>query len=278
VKDEKKVLFLALGIILALGLVAVIIYFMALKKPVTPAVAEKPAAETASPAASPAPSVPETGEPLAIPSVGLDQSDPVVREFAGPLTSDPRFARWIQSKGLVRKFVAAVDNVANGLSPRSHADFFSPSGAFKVVTRGGRLFIDESDYGRYNPVAEVFSSLNTADTVRFYRGLKPLISEAYRDLGYPDTDFNETLVRAMAELLETPVVEGPVRMEKKVVSYAIADEALEALSQAQKQLLRMGPKNVREIQGKIRELAAALGVAESRLPPSRTYAARNGRP
>jgi hypothetical protein len=62
------------------------------------------------------------------------------------------------------------------------------------------------------------------------------------------------------------------------VSYAIADETLEALSQAQKQLLRMGPKNVREIQGKIRELAAALGVAESRLPSPRTSTARNGRP
>jgi hypothetical protein len=278
VKDEKKVFLLALGIILALGLVAAIIYFTALKKPAPPAAAEKPAAGTASPAASPAPPAPETGEPLAIPSVGLDQSDPVVREFAGPLTSDPRFARWIQSKELVRKFVAAVDNVANGLSPKSHVDFFSPSGGFKVMNRGGRFFVDESDYSRYDPVAEVFSSLNTADTIRFYRGLKPLINEAYRDLGYPDTDFDETLVRAMAELLEIPVVEGPVRLEKKVVSYAIADETLEALSQAQKQLLRMGPKNVREIQGKIRELAAALGVAESRLPSPRTSTARNGRP
>jgi hypothetical protein len=278
VKDEKKVFILASGIIFALGLAAVIIYFVTMKKPVTPATAEKPAVGTASPAASPAPSVPETGEPLAIPSVGLDQSDPVVREFAGPLTADPRFARWIQSKELVRKFVAAVDNVANGLSPKSHVDFFSPAGGFKVVTRGGRYFIDESDYTRYNPVAEVFSSLNTTDTVRFYRGLKPLINEAYRDLGYPDTDFNETLVRAMAELLGTPVVDGPVRLETKVVSYAIADEALEALSQAQKQLLRMGPRNVRTIQDKIRELAAALGVAGSRLPPSRTYAARNDRP
>jgi hypothetical protein len=278
VKDEKKVFLLALGIILALGLVAAIIYFTALKKPAPPAAAEKSAAGTASPAASPAPPAPETGEPLAIPSVGLDQSDPVVREFAGPLTSDPRFARWIQSKELVRKFVAAVDNVANGLSPKSHVDFFSPSGGFKVMNRGGRFFVDESDYSRYDPVAEVFSSLNTADTIRFYRGLKPLINEAYRDLGYPDTDFDETLVRAMAELLEIPVVEGPVRLEKKVVSYAIADETLEALSQAQKQLLRMGPKNVREIQGKIRELAAALGVAESRLPSPRTSTARNGRP
>jgi hypothetical protein len=201
VKDEKKVFLLALGIILALGLVAAIIYFTALKKPAPPAAAEKPAAGTASPAASPAPPAPETGEPLAIPSVGLDQSDPVVREFAGPLTSDPRFARWIQSKELVRKFVAAVDNVANGLSPKSHVDFFSPSGGFKVMNRGGRFFVDESDYSRYDPVAEVFSSLNTADTIRFYRGLKPLINEAYRDLGYPDTDFDETLVRAMAELL-----------------------------------------------------------------------------
>jgi hypothetical protein len=41
------------------------------------------------------------------------------------------------------------------------------------------------------------------------------------------------------------------------------------LSQAQKQLFRMGPKGVRAVQGKVRELAAALGVPESRLPPTK---------
>jgi len=84
-------------------------------------------------------------------------------------------------------------------------------------------------------------------------------------------DFDDTLVRAMAELLETPVVDGPILLEQKVLSYAMTDPALEALSPAQKQLLRMGPKGVQVVHEKIGQLAAALGIAPSRLPRPKTY-------
>ena len=42
---------------------------------------------------------------------------------------------------------------------------------------------------------------------------------------------------------------------------------LQELSAAQKQLLRMGPQNVRTVQSKLREIATALGIPASRLPP-----------
>jgi hypothetical protein len=38
------------------------------------------------------------------------------------------------------------------------------------------------------------------------------------------------------------------------------------MSAAQKQLLRMGPKNVQAIQGKLREIADYLAIPASRLP------------
>jgi len=37
----------------------------------------------------------------------------------------------------------------------------------------------------------------------------------------------------------------------------------------------MGPKSVRAVQGKLRELAAALGISESRLPRAKTYTPRS---
>ena len=51
----------------------------------------------------------------------------------------------------------------------------------------------------------------------------------------------------------------------------MTDETLEGLSAAQKQLLRLGPKGVGAVQGKIRELAAALGIDGSRLSRPKTY-------
>ncbi len=217
----------------------------------------------------------EQGEPLAFPSVALAESDAAVREFAAALSMNPEFAKWLLTKELIRTFVVAVDNVANGLSPKPHIDFFSPSGQFRVVRTKTGTLIDEASYSRYDPVAGVVLSLDAVAAARLYRAVKPLLQEAYRDLGYPGVDFEDTLVRAMAELLETPVVEGPVKLEQKILSYAMTDETLEGLSQAQKQLLRMGPKGIRAVQGKLRELAAALGILETRLPQAKIYTPRS---
>ncbi len=46
----------------------------------------------------------------------------------------------------------------------------------------------------------------------------------------------------------------------KVKTYRYVDPKLEALSPAQKQLLRMGPENAQKIQAKLRELAGVLGL------------------
>ena len=50
------------------------------------------------------------------------------------------------------------------------------------------------------------------------------------------------------------------------VSYTYEDARLESLSAAQKQLLRMGPRNVRLVQAKLREIAPYLGIATESLP------------
>jgi hypothetical protein len=107
--------------------------------------------------------------------------------------------------------------------------------------------------------------LDTRGTVRLYKQLKPVIQEAYKDLGYPDTDFEDTLTKAIVELLKVPVVKD-VLLEKKIISYAMVDPELESLSQAQKHLLRMGPENILRIQSKLREFAQELGIPSRRLP------------
>jgi hypothetical protein len=51
----------------------------------------------------------------------------------------------------------------------------------------------------------------------------------------------------------------------------MVDENLEDLDDAQKDLLRMGPQNIRKVQNKLREMALALGVLENQLPKARVY-------
>lgn len=268
--EPKKIRGLAIAIFVVLAVTAALYYFVFMKKPAAPAASQEPPAEAVTPAGGEKTAAGGSGEPLAFPSVALGESDAAVREFAAALSTNPEFAKWLLTKDLVRRFVVAVDNVANGLSPKPHIDFFSPSGPFRVVRTKEGVLVDEASYSRYDPVIGVVLSMDAVAAARLYRAVKPLLQAAYRDLGYPGVDFEDTLVRAMAELLGTPVSEGPVVLEKKILSYAMTDEKLEGLSPAQKQLLRMGPKGVRAVHGKIRELAAALGVPGSRLPATKS--------
>ena len=272
--EPRKVWGLAIAILVILAGAVAIYYFAFVKKPAPPPASGEPPASAAVPAAAEKAPPEGAAAPLAFPAVALSESDQAVREFAAALSRDREFAKWLLTKDLVRKFVVAVDNVANGLSPKSHVDFFSPAGGFRAARTAKGTFIHEASYTRYDPVVGVVASIDAAAAVRLYRAAKPLIDEAYRDLGYPGVDFEETLVQAMAELLGTPVVDGPIALEKKILSYSMTDASLEGLSAAQKQLLRMGPKGVRAVQSKIRELAAALGVSESRLPRTKTSGPR----
>jgi len=271
-EGPRRVWGLAIAILAILAAVVALYYFVFMKK-TKPTEAPAPTAEAVQPAeAAEVPAEPAV-EPLAFPPVPLNASDAAVREFAAALSVDPEFAKWLLTRDLIRKFVVSVDNVANGLSPKPHVDFFAPQGAFRVArTREGTL-VDRASYARYDPVVRVALSVDAAAAARLYQALDPLLQEAYNELGYPGVDFDDTLVRAMAELLETPVVEGPIELEQKVLSYAMTDPVLEALSPAQKQLLRLGPDGVRAVHKKIAELAAALGVSSSRLPRPKTHLA-----
>lgn len=190
--------------------------------------------------------------------IGLDESDDLVRRLASQLSSHPLLGDWLKTDDLIRKFVASVDNIANGQSPRSHVTFFGLKEKFPVLKREGEFYADPEGFERYDVVADVFSSLESKALASLYFQFKPVIQEAYRELGYPDKDFTSTLQRAIREVLAVPVVEGDIVLEKKLSSYALADPELERLSQAQKHLLRMGPANINKIQDKLREMAEAL--------------------
>ncbi|MDH4264649.1 MAG: DUF3014 domain-containing protein, partial [Deltaproteobacteria bacterium] len=167
-------------------------------------------------------------------------------------------------------------NIADGLSPRAHLSFLSPQKGFEVTGKSPKLYLDPQGFNRYNLVADAFSSLDAQGTIRTYKELKLYFQGAYRELGYPNRDFQETLVRAMVELLHAPIVEGKILLEEEEegINYRMVDDYLEDLSDAQKHLMRMGPKNVRKIQAKLREMALALGVPENQIPPAQVYATK----
>jgi len=201
----------------------------------------------------------------------LDKSDDIVRKLVKELSSYPQLAVWLTNEDLIRRFTAVVDNIATGFSPRPHIEFLAPKEPFQVIKKGKLIYINPTSYKRYNLIVDVFTSLDTEGCVKVYKKLKPLFQKAYQELGYPTQDFQDTLFKAIIELLKTPIIKGKILLERKVVTYKMVDPKLEQLSPAQKHLIRMGPENVRKIQAKLREIALALGIPENQLPPPRIY-------
>jgi hypothetical protein len=217
-----------------------------------------------------APAVPAPAEaPAAPPSEPLpklEESDGFIRTKAASLSTDPVFAAWLKTDDLLPRFSAAVNMIAQGKVPKDGLAFMAPHKKFKARKKGGTFYADPSSYARYDAAAGAIGSLDAAAAGAVFQKYKPLFQESYQALGEQKGDVQDAVVRAVQELLKTPVAAGPVALKEKGIVYAYVDDALESLSPAQKQLLRMGPKNEAAIQAKLREFARALGVPDSSLP------------
>ena len=223
-------------------------------------------ARTAAPASPPVRPLGADAEPITLPPLG--ESDQVVRDLVRRITSHPQAIAWLATHGLIRNFTVVVANVGEGTTPARHLGALRPSSPFQVVERNGGLVIDPRSYERYDVLAAAAASIDPAGAARTYATLKPRIEEAYAELGVQPASFDGALERAIVALLQTPDIDGPVavRPATKGIGYVFADQKLERLTNAQKHLLRTGPRNVRTIKSALRQLALALGIPAERLP------------
>ncbi len=225
-------------------------------------------AEAVQPVATP--SAPQASEPIearppAVTLPPMDQMDAFLRQLLGALSARPELARWLATDDVTRRIVFTVDQIARGASPTKENRSIAPSGSFEVVTGNGRRTVDPDSYRRYNGLAATVDSLDASAVARAYTTIKPRLDEAYRQTGHPDGDFDRTVGLAIANLLDTPVVDQPPTLvQSRGLNWAYSDRKLETLRPAQKQLLRMGPENQRIVQAKLREIDAAIKNTSSR--------------
>jgi Protein of unknown function (DUF3014) len=248
-------------VVLALG--AGGYYYMRTRTVPAPAGVRSATDQAVAPAAPVRP-LPEAGETIDLPPI--DQTDAIVRELVTRLSSHPTIAAWLTTDQLIRNFTAVVDNIANGLTPSGHLGKVRPAGSFQVREDRGSLWIDTRSFRRYDRYADAVAALDARGAARLYATLRPRLIDGYRELGHPDGNFDQAFERALIELLKTPVIDGDIALASKSVAYEFADPRLQSLSSAQRQLLRMGPRNVRLIQAKLREIAPFVGIAPESLP------------
>jgi hypothetical protein len=193
----------------------------------------------------------------------LDASDDFVRALIRQLSQKPEWAAWLASGDLIRAFVASVDKIAVGSSPAKELKPAAPQGKFQTLGAGRTLRVDPASYDRYNALANVVDAIDPEGAARAYRRLRPLMQQAFDELGYVNLSFDDRLARALGRLVDVPVQEGDVLLRATSVTFQYADPELEALSPAQKHMLRMGPHNMRLVQTKLRAFARAAGLTQS---------------
>ena len=212
-------------------------------------------AEPAPPVAPAAAPAGEAAEAWDLP--GLAESDDFLRDVAARLSSHPQWVSWIATDDLIRRFVAAVDEMARGELPSAQLRFLSPKQGFPAARRG-EVYLDGDSFQRFTWLAAVVAGVDARAAVDLFRRLEPLLQEAHRDLGYPSADFKKTLAKAVAVALSTPDLERPALLVPALRSYKFADPELEELPPVQKLMLRMGPENAGVIKRKLREIAGEL--------------------
>ena len=279
---ENKGLLIAIGVTLlvAIGLgVAVlneepepaptVVTEIAIPEPPEPEPLPEPEPEL-EPKPQPEPEVIEAPEAAVEPSEPafilplLDASDALVRDALVSLSRHEGLHRWLAVDDLIRKFVGFTQGVSEGRVIRSAVQVLAPRTGFSAIRVGDNAFIlNPASYARYDTFTWIIDSVDAEALADFYVLITPLLDQAYRELGMPNPDFDRVVFAGIGLLLETPVVEGEIALERPVVMYEFADDSLESLQPAQKQLVRMGPANTKRIKSKLSEVARALRSARN---------------
>ena len=195
----------------------------------------------------------------------LASMDTYVRPLLAALSARPELAALLASDDLVRRFVVSVENLARGASPAAQVRQVAPRESFATRADGASLHIDPASYTRYDGLVAMVEDLDSEQLAQLYGRLKPRLDEAHAELGV-EGSFDQTMERALGRLLLTPPLPTQPRVKVgKGTTYVYADPTLEALSPAQRQLLRLGPERAARVQARLRAFARALGIAEERL-------------
>lgn len=201
---------------------------------------------------------PEVEEPPAPVLPALEDSDQLMREQLAAAGAGPELDKLQQSENLVQTGAALVDGFSRGLVLYKLLPVDPPAEAFAVEQQGESTYMNPAGYQRYDGYAEAIAAMDTSALVDNFHLMRPLYEQAYAQLGLPADDFDNALIRLLDRVIATPEIEQPIELTRKSVMYLYADPDLEKLSAVQKQLLRMGPDNIRRIKAQARALRAGL--------------------
>ena len=205
--------------------------------------------------------------------LSMDDGDALLKKLAAPWSGEPTYSLWLAAMSL-RHLVAATALVAEGGSPRPALPFVSIAAPFTVREEEGppivqvkkgkkpppprevRAFMSVQSTARYDGLTKIFGSIDAARAGDAFSQLAPYCDLVFAEISRPGTRFHDSLVRAVKRVLAVKVPEGDIELVPKGAIYLFQDPAIEALSPAEKHLVRMGAANAKVAQDQVRVFAS----------------------
>ena len=264
----RNKLALWIGLVIVLAGLALLSYFFLTPVDETPVTITAPEASTpALPAPTPATTNPvadieetvpeQPPQPTAPELPSLDDSDEFARRQFTELTPDDQLGQWFPPNHVLRRTVSLLDGLSRGDVLRKMLRAPTPKGSFAVVQDGQKRSISPTNYQRYDYLVDTLDTMHNEKLIKLFHLLRPLLEQAYGELGYPSDSVDKAVISALDQVL-APLPLQPVYLVQDSVQYKYADPKLEALPALQKQLIRMGPEHTRRIQDKARALRESL--------------------
>jgi len=182
----------------------------------------------------------------AIPVPGmLDGSDEMTRAAANELS--PTLLKWLLPAEQIRKWVALVDQLADGRLPTKNLPLLFPMPAFDTIRVDDADRMNPTNFTRANLLIETVTAIDQQKLVDYYHAWRPILETAYKELGGEGT-FHSRLLLALQNVIEAPPPPANARLERPKVFYVYANPVLEKNSGVTKLLWRLGSDNQRKLQ------------------------------
>jgi len=199
------------------------------------------------------------------PLPSLDESDNWLKEKLPSLTWRNELLKLVIDDNMIRRFVVFTDNFSQGILTYKHSPLTLPSSSFSAIetqnfdeSNQQEWLWDKSSERRFSLYIDLIKSIDSESLINWYLEIKPLIDEAYIELGYPDDKFTDTLQSAITRVLDAELPKSPLRIIRPSVMYKYQDPAIEALDDVDKLLLRLGKENLLIIKSALLEFSEKL--------------------
>lgn len=195
----------------------------------------------------------------------LVNSDEFVFNALKSLIKNHSLIKLFYAERIIRDIVVTTVNLTEQHVPVKDMPFKPPTGDFGTYNLGNQLIINPDNKLRYINYVKIAESVDTKQLVDLYIQLYPLLQQQYKELGYPNKNFNDQLIETIDDLLDAPDVKDPIHLVQPIYFYQFENTDLEELSIGQKIMIRLGIKNEWIIKSKLTGIKNELELRSNEL-------------